>query len=250
MKSSLAIFLIRFHKKNINCMKRHSIFQLKHSRRIVHPLWGYRSLRQDRILSLLLRKSEKTMHSDGPSKKGLSSSTVSILSYSTLLRYKRMISLFYGNITEKTYKKIIQNSKKYNGILGVNILTLLEKRLDSILFRSGFVHSILEARQFIRHGHVSVNGSITKISSFSLKSGDIYKIHNKKLELNLLRKEDLHQEKKTLTKNIVKIHDWKPQHLEINYNIKTGIFLFTPQELAYPTFFSIQTLSDIARLNK
>jgi small subunit ribosomal protein S4 len=83
---------------------------------------------------------------------------------------------FYGNLSEKALKKICERAYKLRGPILVNFMLMLETRLDIILYRSGFVNSIFEARQLINHGKFLVNGSVINKSSYLLKNGEILSI--------------------------------------------------------------------------
>lgn len=130
-----------------------------------------------------------------------------------LFIFSKIFNLFFGNFSEK-YIYILKNKiKKSSKIVKKLIFQLLETRLDLILYKSKFVSTIKAARQLIFHGHVVVNGSIVKTSSFFLKSGDLIKlplIFIDKLQLNL-----------------VMSSTWPliPSYLIINYKILQILFL-------------------------
>ncbi len=193
-------------------MRRRQLFQLKHSRRVCAPLWRHVRTKQDKILTLIQRKNTKNKSS----------------SYSNRLRLQRLLCLLYGNLSKNTYDKIVLKAKSYQGTIASNIITLLEKRLDITLFRAGFASSILHAKQLINHRHITVNGNIVTIPSYQLKSADIFSIVNKG---------DM---------KAYMVQDYKAIHLEVNYSLMSGIFLYSPQEVSYPYFFNIVELSDLA----
>jgi small subunit ribosomal protein S4 len=74
---------------------------------------------------------------------------------------------------EKQFRKIFGEAERQPGITGDNLVTLLERRLDNIIFRLGFSISRAQARQVVRHGHIVVNGRKTNIPSYLVKSGDV-----------------------------------------------------------------------------
>jgi ribosomal protein S4 len=106
--------------------------------------------------------------------------------YQSVLHNRKRVSFFYGNFLENYLKKqislIIENKKKilkkYVN-LNLSFLSLIEKRLDVILYRSHFVPSVRNAQQLIIHKHIKVNGNIITNKSFTLKQGDIIEINEK-----------------------------------------------------------------------
>ena len=76
-------------------------------------------------------------------------------------------------ISEKQFKKLVEESGKMKGVHGENLLFLLESRLDNIVYRSGFATTRRAARQLVNHGHITVNGKKVDIPSYRVKIGDI-----------------------------------------------------------------------------
>ena len=91
--------------------------------------------------------------------------------YREQLREKQKVKRIYG-VLEKQFRLYFQKADRMKGITGENLLTLLESRLDSIVFRMGFANSRAEARQLIFHGHFAVNGSRVDIPSYIIRVGD------------------------------------------------------------------------------
>lgn len=91
--------------------------------------------------------------------------------YGVQLVEKQKIRFIYG-ISEKQLKKTFERAAKLKGIHGENILKLLESRLDNIVYRMGLASTRSGARQFVNHGHVSVNGRKVDIPSYQVKPGD------------------------------------------------------------------------------
>ena len=92
--------------------------------------------------------------------------------YGVQLVEKQKIRFIYG-ISEKQLKKTFERAAKLKGIHGENILKLLESRLDNIVYRMGLASTRSGARQFVNHGHVSVNGRKVDIPSYQVKPGDV-----------------------------------------------------------------------------
>jgi small subunit ribosomal protein S4 len=88
------------------------------------------------------------------------------------LREKQKARYVYG-MMEKQFKKMFEEAKRQPGVTGDNLVTLLERRLDNIVFRLGFADSRAQARQIVLHGHIRVNNRRADIPSFLVKSGDV-----------------------------------------------------------------------------
>ena len=91
--------------------------------------------------------------------------------YGVQLREKQKLKRMYG-LLEKQFRGYFEKADKQKGITGTNLLVLLERRMDNMVFRMGFANSRIEARQLISHGHFLVNGKAVNIPSYLLKSGD------------------------------------------------------------------------------
>ena len=87
------------------------------------------------------------------------------------LREKQKARYIYG-VFERQFRKTFGEAKRLEGITGDNLVTLLERRLDNIVYRLGFADSRAQARQLVRHGHILVNGHKTDVPSFLVKAGD------------------------------------------------------------------------------
>jgi small subunit ribosomal protein S4 len=87
------------------------------------------------------------------------------------LREKQKVKRMYG-LYEKQFRSLFRSADKQKGVTGENLLTLLESRLDNMVYRAGFATSRKEGRQFVRHGHFLVNGTRVNIPSYLLKVGD------------------------------------------------------------------------------
>jgi len=98
--------------------------------------------------------------------------------YAIQLREKQKAKRVYG-LVERQFRILFGRAVRMKGITGENLLQLLERRLDNIVYRMGFAKSRSEARNMVRQGHFLVNGRRTSIPSFTLKQGDIVQIHEK-----------------------------------------------------------------------
>ena len=95
--------------------------------------------------------------------------------YSVQLTEKQKARFMYG-ISEKQFKKLVNDSAKMKGVHGENLLILLESRLDNIVYRIGFATTRRGARQLVNHGHITVNGKKVDIPSYRVKPGDVIAI--------------------------------------------------------------------------
>ena len=91
--------------------------------------------------------------------------------YGVQLREKQKLKRMYG-LLEKQFRGYFEKADKQKGITGTNLLVLLERRMDNMIFRMGFANSRVEARQLISHGHFLINGKPFNIPSYLLKAGD------------------------------------------------------------------------------
>jgi small subunit ribosomal protein S4 len=91
--------------------------------------------------------------------------------YGLQLREKQKIKKTYG-LLEKQFRQVFENAERMKGVTGSNLLSMLERRLDNVAYRSGFANSRSEARQLVRHGHFVVNGKQVDVPSFLVKKGD------------------------------------------------------------------------------
>jgi small subunit ribosomal protein S4 len=87
------------------------------------------------------------------------------------VREKQKVRFSYG-VLERQFRRFFAEAAKAPGATGENLLILLERRLDNVVYRLGFADSRAQARQIVRHGHILVNGHKTDIPSFLVKSGD------------------------------------------------------------------------------
>lgn len=98
--------------------------------------------------------------------------------YSLQLREKQKAKRIYG-LLEKQFRKFYELASKQKGITGENLLILLERRLDNIVYRAGFTSSRKEARQYISHGHVLVSGKKVDVPSYLAKPGEVIEFREK-----------------------------------------------------------------------
>ena len=102
--------------------------------------------------------------------------------YGQQLREKQKAKFIYG-VLEKQFRGYYDKAKKIEGITGDNLMTILESRLDNVVFRLGFARTRKEARQTVRHGHITVNGHRVDIPSYQVKAGDVVAVAPKARDL-------------------------------------------------------------------
>ena len=99
------------------------------------------------------------------------------------LRAKQKLKGYYGDLTEKQFRRIYAEAERVKGDTSENLIGLLERRLDAIVYRAKFVPTVFAARQFVNHGHVLVNGQRVNIPSYRVKEGDVVEIREKSKQL-------------------------------------------------------------------
>ena len=102
------------------------------------------------------------------------------------LRAKQKLKGYYGDITEKQFKRTYQEASSMKGDTGQNLIGLLEQRLDAVVYRSKFAPTIFSARQVVSHGHIYVNGVKCNIASRRVRPGDVVSLGTKAKEMALI----------------------------------------------------------------
>jgi len=168
--------------------------------------------------------------------------------YGTLLLSKQKLRAFYGNLSENKFSSFYKQAKRAKGNTGVNFLKLLERRLDTTLFRMRFSNTFEEIQQFITHKHILVNGKIVNSPSYILKDGDIISVKKESFEFIQGRVLDSFKQALNLS-NDSKISPnflsyylkqnkllFSPDFIEIDYNILEGVYIQSPlfDQLIYP----------------
>jgi len=92
--------------------------------------------------------------------------------YGVQLRAKQKLKGYYGNISERQFRRFYQEAIRLRGDTSENLIELLERRLDAVVYRMKFVATVFAARQIVNHGHIAVNGKRVNIPSYLVKDGD------------------------------------------------------------------------------
>jgi len=151
-------------------------------------------------------------------------------SYNTLIRSKQSLKDFYTNLQEKKFKKDFKFCVKSSVKTLDKFISFVESRLDVILYRVGFVSSLHQARQFINHGHITVNNKKVYLASTKIYNDDLIRISKNNSFL-----------KKVIYFNISSYLFSRSTilHLEVNYKLLNIIFLWEPDVKS--TFFPVKT---------
>jgi small subunit ribosomal protein S4 len=103
--------------------------------------------------------------------------------YGEQLREKQKVKRIYG-IAERQFRGYYYKALRLKGVTGENLLVLLERRMDNIVYRMGFASDHAEARQLVRHGHFTVNGKKVNIPSYLVRTGDVVAVREKSRKVN------------------------------------------------------------------
>ena len=122
------------------------------------------------------------------------------------LRAKQKLKGYYGDLTEKQFRRIYAEAERIRGDTGENLVGLLERRLDALVYRAKFVPTIFASRQFVNHGHILVNGKPVNIPSYRVNEGDVIELVDKSKQIPMVI------EAVSLPEREV------PEYLEVNHN--------------------------------
>lgn len=110
---------------------------------------------------------------------------VKVTDYGVQLREKQKVRRIYG-ILEKQFRSYFQEADRMKGVTGENLLSLLERRLDNTIYRLGFATSRTEARQLVKHSHITLNGRKANIPSIIVKPGDVLELREKSKKIAMV----------------------------------------------------------------
>ncbi|MGG7568084.1 30S ribosomal protein S4 [Rhodovulum sp. DZ06] len=144
--------------------------------------------------------------------------------FGTQLRAKQKLKGYYGDLTEKQFRRIYAEAERLRGDTGEALIGLLERRLDAVVYRAKFVPTVFAARQFVNHGHVLVNGKRVNIPSYQVKEGDVIEVREKSKQMELVMAAQQSAERDT------------PEYLEVDGSKLTARFIRTPSlsDVPYP----------------
>ena len=144
--------------------------------------------------------------------------------YGLQLQAKQKLKGYYGNITEKKFRRYYEEAVRRKGDTSEILVGELESRLDAVVYRMKFVPTVFASRQFINHGHIRVNGKRVNIPSYKVKEGDLVEVREKSRQLPMVLLAVESPERDV------------PDYMEVNHNKMTGTFLRTPklEDVPYP----------------
>ena len=145
--------------------------------------------------------------------------------FGTQLKAKQKVKGYYGNISERQFHKYYVEALRLKGDSSANLIGLLERRLDALVYRAKFVPTVFAARQFVNHGHIRVNGRRVNIPSFQVKVGDLIEIKEASRQMPLV-----------LEANALAERD-VPDYVEVDHAKGTAKLSRVPglSEVPYPT---------------
>tara|TARA_B100000315_G_scaffold84114_1_gene77127 strand:- start:799 stop:1419 length:621 start_codon:yes stop_codon:yes gene_type:complete len=169
-------------------------------------------------------KSPFNQRNSRPGQHGAMGQRRKLSDYGNQLFAKQKLRFYYGNITEKQFRKIYEKASRIKGDTSEILIELLERRLDAIVYRMKFVPTIFAARQLVNHGHVKVNNKRVNIPSYTVKDGDEISIKEQSKQINLIQEAIVSQEREI------------PEYLEVDTKDLKGRFLRAPlmHDVPYP----------------
>jgi small subunit ribosomal protein S4 len=151
--------------------------------------------------------------------------------YATQLEEKQKAKYSYG-ILERQFSNMFKKAQRSKGITGEVLLQLCESRLDNVVFRMGISNSRSGARQLVSHRHITVNGEILNIPSYTLNEGDVVAVREKSKSLSAIEN--------ALASNS-NVYEW----LTWNSDLKSGTFLKAPERLQIPENIKEQLIVEL-----
>ena len=182
-------------------MSKRQSSKYKINRRLSVNLWGR-------------PKSPFNIREYGPGQHGQRRRKVS--DYGTQLRAKQQLRGYYGNINEKQFRRIYAEAVLARGDTSEQLIGLLERRLDIVIYRMLFVPTVFAARQLISHGHVMVNGRRVNIPSYRLREGDAVEVRQKSMQHPVVLEAIQTPERDV------------PDYMEVDFEKLKGTFIRTP----------------------
>jgi small subunit ribosomal protein S4 len=144
--------------------------------------------------------------------------------FGTQLAAKQTLKGYYGNISEKQFRKLYDEAVRRRGDTSENLIELLERRLDAVIYRLKFAPTPFAARQVVNHGHVRVNGKRVNIASYQIKDSDVISIKEKSKDMALILEAAQSAERDV------------PDYLQVDHKEMKGSFVRAPKlsDVPYP----------------
>ncbi len=137
--------------------------------------------------------------------------------YGQQLYAKQKLKTYYGNVSEKQFHKYYVEAIRRSGDAAENLIGILESRLDNLVYKAKFVPTIFAARQFVNHGHITVNGKRVNIPSYMVKAGDVIEVREKSKQLPMV------------IAAIESTNREQPAYLEVDNKKLSAKFTFVPK---------------------
>ena len=144
--------------------------------------------------------------------------------FGTQLAAKQTLKGYYGNISEKQFRKLYDEAVRRRGDTSENLIELLERRLDAVVYRLKFAPTPFAARQIVNHGHIRVNGKRVNIASYQIKDNDVISIKDKSKDMALILEAAGSGERDV------------PEYLSVDHKEMKGSFVRAPKlaDVPYP----------------
>ena len=144
--------------------------------------------------------------------------------FGTQLAAKQKLKGYYANIGERQFRKLYEEASRRRGDTGDNLVELLERRLDAVVYRMKFAPTVFSARQLVNHGHVRVNGKRVNIPSFQVSDNDAIELKEKTKQMALVM-----ESVKSAERDV-------PDYLEVDHDKMKGRYIRAPKlaDVPYP----------------
>jgi small subunit ribosomal protein S4 len=144
--------------------------------------------------------------------------------YGLQLAAKQKLKGYYGNITERQFRRYYDKAVRRRGDMSENLVGFLERRLDAVVYRMKFVPTVFAARQFVNHGHIRVNGRRVNIPSYLVDEGDVIEVRDKSRQVPIVLEAIDSPERDV------------PDYLDVDHDKLKGTFVRTPKlaDVPYP----------------
>ena len=145
--------------------------------------------------------------------------------YGTQLAAKQKMKFYYGNMNERQFRNVYRKALKNKGNTTENLIGLLERRLDTVIYRAKFATTVFSARQLINHGHIKVNSKKVNIASYLVREKDTIEIKDKSKELVVIAGSVVSKEREV------------PDYIQMDEKNKIAKLIRVPKfsEVPYPT---------------
>ena len=191
-------------------MTKRTTAKYKIDRRMGENIWGR-------------AKSPVNQRSYGPGQHGQRRKS-KVSDFGLQLRAKQKLKGYYGSLTEKQFSRTYTEAARRKGNTSENLIALLESRLDAVVYRAKFVPTVFASRQFVNHGHVTVNGKRVNIPSYRVKPGDVVEVRERSRNMALVLEAQASGEREV------------PDYIELDAKGLSARFIRAPElaEVPYP----------------